>query len=359
MSITQRPFGVTSEGIEVIEFTMKNSSGVSVSVISYGAALTRIIVPDFDGNPVDISLAYDTLAEYEQDNIFLGAICGRFANRIANSAFTLNGESFRLNANDGKNHLHGGSSGFYTRVWDASEKDGAVEFHRVSADQEELYPGNLDVFVTYRLTDSGELFIDYRATTDRDTILNLTNHAYFNLSGHDSGVVYDQIMNIFAKGYLPIDENSIPTGEIAPVADTPFDFRSPKAIGCDIDADDEQLHLASGYDHTFVLYEKSGKGGLRPAASARSPKTGIRLDIYTTQPSIQFYSANFLTERKGLNGAVYNKRGAFCLETQHFPDSPNKPNFPSVLLKTGENFHETTVYNFGVYDPQKSPSRFS
>lgn len=348
MGISQRQFGVTADGAVVNEYTMTNKNGVTVSVIEYGATITRIIVPDINGAAVDISLAYDTLAEYEQNDGYIGATCGRYANRISKAMFTLNDKTYQLDPNDGANQLHGGKKGFNAFVWEADIKNDSVVFHRISPDGEEHYPGTLDVYVTYCLTDDNELKMEYFATTDQDTVINLTNHCYFNLSGHGSGAIVDQKMQIFAEQYIPIDGECIPTGEIAKVLDSPFDFREAKLIGLDIGADCEQLRFGRGYDHTFVLSGAPGEGGLRRAACASSPKSGITLEVLTTEPGIQFYSGNFLTKRKGLQNATYDWRGAFCLEAHHYPDSPNRPDFPSVILRPNETFRQSTIYKFGV-----------
>lgn len=341
-----RPFGTLPDGQQVGFITLRKGR-LSCEILTYGGALRTLTVPDRQGGEVDVLLGLPTLEDYLRQDKFLGALIGRYANRIGDSRFTLNGKEYPLRANDGKNHLHGGPVGFDKQVWTVSE--GGADFVTLtlhSPDGQEGYPGDLDVWVTYRLTEDS-IVLDYRARSSADTICNLTNHAYFNLSGHQSGPVTDQGIQIYAQSYTPTDAGSIPTGEIAPVEGTPMDLRLGQAIGARVDEDFDQLTMAGGYDHNYVV--DGPAGGLRPAARAWSPDTGITMEVLTTQPGIQFYSGNYLDGcPAGKEGAPYARRWAFCLETQTFPDAPNKPQFPSALLAKGEEYHQTTVYRFGL-----------
>lgn len=343
MSVRKESFGSLSTGEAVSRYIIENGS-VSVGVLDYGCTVQSILVPDGKGNLVDVVLGYDTAADYERGSSFFGAFVGRYANRIANSRFPLNGKTIELTPNEGKNHLHGVLS---RCLYDAEVGENRVTFRRRSPAGEEGYPGALDITVTYTLDWDNALRLDYRVTSDADTVLNLTNHSYFNLDGHDSGSVEAQILRLSADRFTPLGAGSIPTGEIRPVQGTPFDFRLPKALGRDIDAEDEQLRLGSGYDHNFVL---SAPGLERPFAVAQSEKTGIELECFTTQPGVQLYTGNFVQEDAargcGKGRAAYGRRSGFCLETQHYPDSPNRPDFPSTLLRAGEAYHEVTIYRF-------------
>ena len=345
-SSSLRPFGRTPGGDPVHLITLDNDV-LSCQIITFGAALRTLSVPGRGGTPVDVVLGYDTVEEYAALDGYLGAVVGRYANRIAGGRFSLHGEEYTLAVNDGANHLHGGAVGFSHRVWQVEgfRPDRAV-LTLESPDGEEGYPGNLSVRVTYRLEGSA-LSICYEAVTDKDTVCNLTNHSYFNLSGHGFGPVLDQTIALFADHYTPTDEGSIPYGSILPVADTPMDLRIPTPIGARIREEFPQLIQARGYDHNYVL--RSGKGPLRPAALAFSPATGISMGVHTTLPGLQFYTANFLNEgRPGKDGRTYGPRSGFCLETQFFPNSPNCPTFPSPLLRPGEKFHHETVFSFSV-----------
>ena len=341
-----RPFGTLPDGQPVALITLRKGR-LSCELLTYGGALRSLTVPGRQGEEVDVLLGLPTLEDYLRQDKFLGALIGRYANRIGDSRFTLNGKEYPLRANDGKNHLHGGPVGFDKQVWTVSE--GGADFVTLtlhSSDGQEGYPGDLDVSVTYRLTEDS-IVLDYRATSSADTLCNLTNHAYFNLSGHQSGPVTDQGIQIYAQSYTPTDAGSIPTGEIAPVEGTPMDLRFGRAIGERVDEDFDQLTMAGGYDHNYVVDGPAGV--LRPAARAWSPDTGITMEALTTQPGIQFYSGNYLDGcPAGKDGAPYARRWAFCLETQTFPDAPNKPQFPSALLAKGEEYHQTTVYRFGL-----------
>jgi len=340
------PFGVMPDGREV-ELLRLTHGALSCEIISYGGAIRSLTVPDRDGKPVDIVLGFDSLETYRKQDKYLGAIIGRYANRIGEAGFSLNGKNYPLQANDGKNHLHGGLEGFDKHVWmpvDVTEDTAVVSYF--SAGGQEGYPGGLMVRVTYRLT-SDALEIEYLAESSEDTLCNLTNHTYFNLSGHSSGLVTDQLIQISAQTYTPTDAESIPTGELVPVEGTPMDLRQARPIGEAIDADFEQLRLAQGYDHNWVLDGPFGE--LNLAARAKSLQTGITLEAFTTMPGVQFYSGNYLDGcPPGKGGAPYAKRWGFCLETQYFPDSPHHPNFPSAVLSKGEDYRHKTVYRFGT-----------
>lgn len=341
----RKPFGTTPEG-EVVELLRLRAGELSCGVLTFGAALQSLTVPDQDGAPTDVVLGYDTLEEYAAQDAYLGAVVGRFANRIAKGRFTLGGREYALAVNNGPNHLHGGIKGFSYRVWTVEEltADKAV-LTLDSPDGEEGYPGHMTVRVTYTLTGEG-LTLHYEAQSDRDTPCNLTNHAYFNLSGHDAGDAGDHVARLFAHQYIPTDETSIPLGQFAPVAGTPMDFLSPTPLGARVDDGFDQLVMAKGYDHSYVV--DGEPGALRPAAEVVSPKTGIKLTVETTLPGVQLYTANYLSDRAGKGGARYAPRHAFCLETQFFPDSPNQPAFPSAVLKAGERFDHTTRFLFAV-----------
>lgn len=346
-------FGKTSEGIPVYRYVLTNKKGVEAVVISYGATLVSLKVPDRSGKSGDVVLGYDTLDGYEQGKSFFGATIGRYGNRIAGGEFTLDGTTFHLPKNDGPNSLHGGTRGFNTRVWagvDRSRADAQVlELSYTSADGEEGYPGTLKVKVTYTLpAEANELRIGYAATTDKDTVVNLTNHSYFNLSGDAGKEIVDHQLLLRATQFTPVDSTLIPTGELRAVRGTPFDFTKATAIGARINQDDEQLKFGKGYDHNWVL-ERSKKGGLQLAAEVFEPTSGRVLEVMTTEPGIQFYTGNFLDgTAKGKGGQLYGHRTGLCLETQHFPDSPNHPKFPSTVLKPGEVYRSATVLRFST-----------
>lgn len=339
------PFGVTPSG-EAVELLRLRAGQLSCAILTFGATLQSLTVPSRDGTPVDVVLGYDTLEEYADQDAYLGAVVGRFANRIAKGRFTLNGKEYALAVNNGPNHLHGGIKGYSYRVWtvEALTTDKAV-LTLDSPDGEEGYPGHVTLRVTYTLTEA-DLELHYEARTDKDTPLNLTNHAYFNLSGHGAGNVGDHVATLFAHQYIPTDATSIPLGQPAGVAGTPMDFLSPTPLGARVDDDFEQLVLAKGYDHSYVV--DGDAGVLRPAAEVVSPKTGIKLTAQTTLPGVQLYTANYLSDRPGKGGVHYAPRHAFCLETQFFPDSPNQPAFPSAILKAGEKFDHTTRFLFSL-----------
>jgi len=350
-SIARDTFGTMPDGTAIEAFTLTNAHGIRLRAITYGGIITSLETPDRHGQPGDIVLGFDTLDGYLSDPPYFGAIIGRYGNRIAKGRFTLDDETYTLATNNGENHLHGGLRGFDKVVWDAAPFDNeqgvGVIFRHTSPDGDEGYPGTLNVEVTYTLTADDELVVDYRATTDKATPVNLTQHSYFNLAGDGAGDVLGHVLQIDASHYTPVDAGLIPTGEIAPVEGTPFDFRTPTAIGARIDADNEQLKLGGGYDHNFVLDRASD--GLVHAARVVEPASGRTLDISTTEPGLQFYSGNFLDGTiTGKGGHVYNHRNGFCLETQHYPDSPNQPEFPSTILRPGEEYRSQTVFRFGV-----------
>ena len=348
-SIMKEPFGKTKDGKEVDIYTLKNKNGAIAKIMTYGALVTELHVPDKKGNSGDIVLGFDNLAAYEAGHPYFGATTGRVANRIANGKFTLNGEEYTLAKNNGPNHLHGGVVGLDKRIWSAKDvptQNGvAVEFHYLSPDGEEGYPGNLAIFVTYTLNDNNELIIDYKATTDKATPVNLTNHSYFNLAGAGNGNIYDHELQIKASQYTPVDENLIPVGAHASVKSTIMDFREPTRIGQDIkETNSDPL----GFDHNWVL-DKKNEGALEKVISVYEPTSGRVMEISTTEPGVQFYTGNFLDGTlTGKSGKVYHQHYAFCLETQHFPDSINQPNFPSIVLKPGETYTQTTVHKFST-----------
>jgi aldose 1-epimerase len=349
--VTRELFGVTQQGETVDVITLTNAGGLEVRAITYGGIIVSLRTPDRQGNLDDVVLGYDDLDGYLRDSPYFGAIVGRYGNRIANGRFALDGESYELATNNGPNHLHGGLRGFDKVVWGAelleSDDGVAVVLTHVSPDGDEGYPGTLTARVTYTLTDQNELIVDYFATTDKATPVNLTQHSYFNLAGAGSGDVLGHQLRINAQNFTPVDETLIPTGELARVTGTPFDFTTSTPIGARIEQDDEQLTHGGGYDHNFVL-DRTGTG-LQHAARVAEPTTGRVLDIYTTEPGLQFYSGNFLDGSiTGKSGRVYRHRYGFCLETQHFPDSPNRPNFPSTILRPGEEYRSRTVFAFSV-----------
>ena len=340
------PFGVTPAGEAVSRIALNNGT-ISCEVITYGATLRTLFVPDRSGNPVDVVLGYDTLEEYRTRDGYLGATIGRFANRIADGRFTLNGKDYTLACNNGPNHLHGGNVGFSHRVWDIlSVQADRAELALTSPDGEEGYPGTLQAKVTYVLCGSA-LEIRYEAISDRDTPCSLTNHSYFNLGGHNSGDVLRQAVSLAADCFTPSNAVSIPYGTVIPVAGTPMDLRTPTAIGLHIDDDDLQLRQARGYDHNYVI--NGTPGTLRPAATASCAETGISLSVSTTLPGVQLYTANFIAEDcPGKGGCHYGPRHAFCLETQFFPDTPNQPDFPSAILREGETYRHTARFTFSA-----------
>ena len=348
--VMRAPFGKTRDGKAVEIYTLTNAHGLEMRVITYGGIITSLKVPDRAGHLDDVVLGFDTLDGYLKDSPYFGAIVGRYGNRIAKGQFTLNGATYKLATNNGPNHLHGGVKGFDKVIWNGVPGDSAdgvsVTLTRTSPDGEEGYPGNLQASVRYTLTDKNELAIDYRATTDKATPVNLTQHSYFNLAA-DSGDILGHELTIHASRYTPVDTTLIPTGELAPVQGTPFDFQKATAIGARIATDDAQLKNGGGYDHNWAL--DRGGSGLQPAARLVDPKSGRTLDVATTEPGLQFYSGNFLDGSiTGKGGRVYKRRTGLCLETQHFPDSPNHPSFPSTILQPGQTYSSKTVFTFGV-----------
>lgn len=345
--MTRADFGRMPDGTPVEAFTLRNGNGVEVTAINYGAIITSVRVPDRAGTFGDVVLGFDTLDGYLKGHPYFGTVVGRYGNRIANGQFTLDGRTYKLATNNAPNHLHGGTRGFDKFVWQAEPLSGrlGVAFSRTSPDGEEGYPGTLKARVVYTLTDRNELRVEYHATTDKATPINLTQHSYFNLAG--AGTILGHELLINADRYTPVDATLIPTGELASVEGTPFDFRTPTAIGKRIDAAHEQIRNGRGYDHNFVL-NRTGEG-LQLAARVVEPKTGRMLEVRTTEPGVQFYTGNFLDGTiTGKGGRVYEHRTGFCLETQHYPDSPNKPQFPSTILRPGQEHRSETVFAFGV-----------
>jgi len=354
VAVERGPFGQTPEGDAVDLITLTNANGMEVRAMTYGGIILSIRVPDRSGELGDVALGYESLEAYVDENPYFGAIIGRYGNRIAGGAFDIDGESFSLARNNGANALHGGLRGFDKVVWDAetfeSDEGVGVVFSYTSPDGEEGYPGTLDARVTYTLTDDDELIFDYHATTDKATHVNLTQHTYFNLAGHDSGNILGHELTLAAAGFTPVDAGLIPTGEIRPVAGTPFDFTTPHTIGERIGAENQQLAYGQGYDHNFVLlHEDVDAEGLALAARVYEPTSGRVMEVYTEEPGIQFYSGNFLDGTlTGKDGVTYAHRSGFCLETQHYPDTPNQASFPSTLLEPGETYETRTVYAFGA-----------
>ena len=349
--IDRKPWGKTASGEAVELFTLSRPGAPVVAITSWGGYVVSLVAPDRAGKMADVTLGYSDLAGYLKDGSYYGCLVGRYANRIGGAAFTLDGKRYALSANNGANTLHGGPTGFCRRLWAAkvvAGKDGdALELTYVSKDGEEGYPGTLTAKVVYSLRDDGGLVIDYTATSDAPTVVNLTNHAYFNLAGEGEGTILDHELSLEADAFTPTDAGLIPTGEIKPVAGTPFDFRKPTPIGARIDADDEQIKRGGGYDHNFVL--RGEAGGLRLAARVVEKKSGRVLEVLTTEPGVQFYTGNFLDGKTvGKSGKPYVKRGAFCLETQHYPDSPNRPAFPATVQRPGCTYRHTTVYRLSV-----------
>ena len=344
-------FSQEVDGKQVGLYFLKNKNGIEMAVTNYGAKVVALAVPDKNGSFEDIVLGFDNLEDYlNASEKYFGAAIGRYGNRIANGKFTLNGKEYTLATNNGPNHLHGGDKGFESVVWDVTQPDSQrLEFHYLSKDGEEGYPGNLDVKMIYELSDDNEFKISYEAETDDTTVINLTHHSFFNLHGAGNGTVNDHVLMINAGQYTPVDSTLIPTGEIATVSGTPMDFQQATEIGSRVEADFEQLKFGKGYDHNYVLSRGEGTDSLMLAASVLEPQSGRYMEVYTTEPGIQFYGGNFLDGSiTGKGGKSYDFRTAFCLETQHFPDSPNQENFPSVVLNPGETYTHTCIYKFGT-----------
>nr|WP_299070172.1 aldose epimerase family protein [uncultured Allomuricauda sp.] len=349
-NLSSKDFELTIGGKNTQLFTLKNKNGLNAVFSNYGQRIISLHVPDKQGDLEDIVLGFSSLPEYfDGPGKYFGAVIGRYGNRIAKGEFTLNGTTHRLTKNKGDNHLHGGKNGFGSVVWDATQvNEGEIHFSGVSPDGEEGYPGNLFCEVTYKLNDSNELIIEYEAKTDKATPVNLTHHSYFNLKGAGNGTVDQHILHINANSFTPVNQHIIPTGSIESVQSTPFDFLVPKPIGLDIKTRNEQLEFGNGYDHNFVLNSSPEKDmNLVFAAKVVEPESGRSMEVYTNEPGIQFYSGNYLGI-KGKKGRYYQDRGAFCLETQHFPDSPNNLNFPNTILQPGEVYKSTCIYRFGV-----------
>lgn len=350
MGVQQSPFGKLPDGQAIEQYTLTNRHGIVAKIITYGGIVTELHVPDRNGTSADVALGFNNVDQYLAGHPYFGALVGRVANRIAKGKFSLDGKEYALAVNNGPNSLHGGLKGFDKQVWKArpvSSPDGpSLELTTTSPDGEEGYPGTLTTRVVYTLTDRSELKIDYTATTDKATPVNLTNHSYFNLAGEGSGNVLRHVLMLNANHYTPADDTLIPTGELAPVEGTPLDFRRSTPIGARIE-DLEGKGGPGGYDHNFVL--NSDAGALTLAARVEEPGSGRVMEVLTTQPGVQLYTGNFLDGTlKGKSGRAYRKHDAFCLETQHFPDSVNHPNFPSTILRPGETYHETTVYRFSA-----------
>lgn len=351
-TVTRRPFGQTADGRALSLYTLTNATGASVQITNFGGTVTAINVPDRRGKLGDVVLGYSSAKNYVANvgGTYFGALIGRYANRIARGHLVVDGKTYPLAINNAPNTLHGGKVGFNLKVWSATPvkvpHGAALALRVVSPDGDENFPGNLTVKVVYTWTDDDALKIDYTATTDKDTVVNLTNHSYFNLNGAGSGTILDQRMMMNATSFLPVDKTSIPLGGPRPVAGTPFDFRRPTAIGARINQPDTQLIYGHGYDHNFIV-NRHGPG-LALAARVYAPRTGRVLTAYTTEPGMQLYTGNFLDGKLRGNGGVYVRRGAFCLETQHYPDAPNRPNYPTTELKPGQTYRQTTVYQFSV-----------
>lgn len=344
MSVKTEKFGVTKEGKEVTLFTLENKNGMRADFIDFGANIVRLFVPDQNGKLDDIVLGFDDVAGYEENGCFFGSFIGRHGNRIGNAEFQLNGVTYELEKNDGDNNLHGGTPGYNKVMYKAETTDNSVSFSRTSPDMEQGYPGNLDICVTYTLTDDNELKISYQAKTDKDTLCNVTNHSYFNLKGHDGGTITDHKVWIRANGFTETSDDLIPNGNIIDVTGTPMDFRTEKTIAQDIEADYKPLKIAGGYDHNFVLEKETGK--MEKVAELSEETTGRRMEVYTDLPGMQLYTGNFIVKEDGKDGTEYTKRTGICFETQFFPNSVNVPSFESCVLKAGDTFTSSTVYRF-------------
>lgn len=342
MSIATKSFGATKDGVETTLYTITNKNGLSVSALDYGANIVNLFVPDKNGDLADIVLGFDDVSGYEVNGCFFGAFIGRHGNRIGQAKFELNGTTYELEKNDGENNLHGGTPGYHQVMYAATTTENSVTFTRVSPDGEQGYPGDLDIAVTYELTDDNELKIVYKTKSDKDTLCNLTNHSYFNLKGHDGGTITDHVVTIKANGFTATSDDLIPNGEIVDVTGTPMDFREPRMISTDVESDYPPIVLAGGYDHNFVLDKPAGE--FAKVAEVTEATSGRTMEVYTDLPGMQLYTGNFIEKEDGK--AVYTKRTGICFETQYFPNSINVPSFESCLLKAGEEFCSTTVYKF-------------
>lgn len=345
--ISQAPFGQLANGDAITQFTLSNANGLVAKIIDFGGIITELHAPDRDGRLADVVLGFDALAPYEGDNPYFGALIGRYGNRIANARFTLDGREYLLPANDGDKHLHGGPGGFHKRKWQASAVGDSLQLAYRSVDGEEGYPGNLDVTVSYQLNDENELVMRFHAVTDQPTPVNLTQHSYFNLAGE--GDILNHQLTIDADTFVGIDAASIPLGTLSPVTGTPFDFRTPRPIGERVGQPDKQLRHGRGYDHNFVLNKPNGREMTR-AAHVLEPGSGRVLELFTEEPGLQFYSGNFLDGSLAGKGRTYGHRSGFCLEPQHFPDSPNRPRFPNVILRPGQVYETESRFRFSVQE---------
>lgn len=351
LHIEEKPWGVI-DGQPVSMYRLSNSNGLKMYVTNYGATIQSLFVKDKFGLLEDVVLGYDSLGEYVSDPYYFGCVVGRYANRIASEIVKLHGKEYKIHTREGGYHLHGGKVGFNKKVWKAEklEKETAcgIRLSYLSVDGEEGFPGNVTAVVTYWLTNQDQVVVEYTATTDKTTLINLTQHSYFNLAGHNAGDILNHEMQIPSSSYLPVNTMQVPRGDIADVTCTPFDFRKPKKIGDDIDKEDLQLQLSDGYDHSWVL-EREHTPLIKHAATVANSDSGRVLKVYTTEPAVHFYSANFIDAgTKGKRGAVYKRRASFCLETQHFPDAPNHPHFPSTVLEAGKEFYSKTVFSFSI-----------
>lgn len=343
-------FNGNIDGKEVKLFTLSNNNGMEVYLTNYGGRIVGLVVPDKNGKKTDVVIGFDSAEAYEKSSeAYFGATIGRYGNRIDQGKFSLDGEEYSITVNNNGNALHGGKKGFQTKIWDAEQPDdNSLVLSYVSEDMEEGFPGNLEVKVIFSINEDNELKIDYHATTDKTTVVNLTNHAFFNLNGEGSGDILDHTLQIYADKFTPVDETLIPTGELRDVEGTPFNFREPKEIGEEINAENEQLKNGLGYDHNYELSGKKGEG-MNHAATVKGDKSGIVMEVFTEEPGLQFYSGNFMKSKNTLkSGAKDDYRTAFCLETQHFPDAPNQPDFPSTVLEPGETYETTSIYAFNL-----------
>jgi aldose 1-epimerase len=350
-AISAAPFGNTTDGTPVQIYTLRNRNGMEARIMTYGGIVESLKVPDRNGRLGDVVLGYDNLAGYLTNSPFFGALIGRYGNRIAKGQFTLDGQTYTLPTNNPPNSLHGGDKGFFARVWKTaalvSSNGPVLQLSYLSKDGEEGYPGNLSVTATYTITEDNALRLDFEATSDKDTVCNLTHHSYFNLAGQGNGDILGNLLYLNANRFTPVDATLIPIGELRPVDGTPFDFRQPTAIGARINADDQQIKFGPGYDHNWVINKPLGQLGLMARVS--EPISGRVLEVFSTEPGLQFYSGNFLNGSiTGKDGMVYRYRSAFCMEPQHYPDSPNHPEFPSTELKPGETYHNTIIYKFST-----------
>ena len=345
MSVKKELFGTLDNGKEVYKYWLENKNGMKASVINYGAILVNLLVPDSKGEAKDVVLGYDTLEEYEDNDCFFGAVIGPNANRIGNASFEIDGVKYNVDVNDGPNNLHSHmDDGYHKMVWDVDSNENSVTFTLFDKDGNMGFPGNKKISVTYLLSDDNELQLTYQGCSDKNTIINLTNHSYFNLDGHDAGEMLDHKLILNASAYTPIVKGAIPTGEIASVLSTPFDFLNGKVIRDDIDTDNEQLGLTGGFDHNWVI--DNADGTLKKIATVSSAKSGRCMDVFSTLPGVQFYAGNAIREQKGKDGVVYRRRNGLCLETQYYPDSINKANFPSCVFGPDRIYVSTTIYKF-------------